>query len=216
MHLALLVLCSRLGGIFCSEFTEQMKGTATRLGLSERIQSLLHTIHEEAVCADRHTKTQAVKKTAETEVVEKANSEKLNEAKADSKTVNNIESTKGGTGREFQTGAKENATSTTTENNTQVCAQNVAGKTEPKTSAISSTRSGQSDKPGCNTGNENRKTLKRPLEAGSDVTDDVIRRKKLRKELEEERGVQREETESSPCFFYNPNKRKIKGVDLPK
>ena len=41
-----------MGGIFSPEFTGKMKQTAKKLNLSERITSLLTSIHEEAVCPD--------------------------------------------------------------------------------------------------------------------------------------------------------------------
>ena len=56
-----------MGEIFSPDFTEKMKETTKKLNLSERISSLLVTIHEESVCPDlkqklRMDKQAAVKK----------------------------------------------------------------------------------------------------------------------------------------------------------
>ena len=156
-----------------------MKQTAKKLNLSERITSLITSIHEEAVCPDFKQKILLDKLEAE----EKAKEQKCEEH------------------------CTKDSTPESGENKNTVC----NGKKDCQKVA---------DDLSIETGRKNEgASVKRTIdsveeEAGAD--EPVVVRKKMRLADCDDNNSEESPRKTAPHFFYNANKRKIKGVDIPK
>ncbi len=215
----------RLGDIFSSSFTEGMKGAARELGLSERIQGLLNTIHEESICPDFNTMLDRKQQeklakhnnsamTSETsKAKEKREKDMKNESQIEGQKDMDLSETDS---KKVPPGNMGNKT------NSENSQQNIGSEQQCNRSTVLLEQTGsKSDTDLClkdsdkidklKDSEQSNCGMKRPHTEVSTEGSNVV--KKLKVEPNPER---RSATSACPLLFYNVNRRKIKGVNIPK
>ena len=219
--------------MFSSTFTEGMQRAARELALSERIQGLLNTIHEESICPDLNTKLEReqhakvqgckdnVKSFQTSTTIEKMHQgKKDHEIKLQKEGQKNIDKSEMDSKRITSENMDSEIISGDSQQNS--CSEQQSDKLSGVVVQITC----KSDKDLC--GKDNDKTVKpkntnhtascgskRPLPEVSHTqsSGDGGGGKRQKTECSPTR---RSSTSTCPLLFYNVNRRKIKGVNIPK
>ncbi len=193
-----------------------MLGAARELGLSERIQGLLNTIHEESICPDFNTKLDQLEleklvkhnddgKTSDTNKA-KERTGKDRENKSQSERQKDMDSSEMDLKRVSSENMDRKTNSENSQQNTGSEPQQTVSKSDTD---LCSKDSDTIDKP--KDAEQSNCGVKRPHAEVSNEGSSFFKRPKV--ELNPDR---RSSTSACPLLFYNVNRRKIKGVNIPK